>query len=89
MQLFLHFHCGELDCSPDPLTSIISEIYEAALSFLGQHILPKSCNESMTCVSPAEMGVTKRAAWLTVSLVLWCSESSWSARGHMSQKSGP
>lgn len=56
MQLFLHFHSGELDCSPDPLTSIISEIYEAVISFLGQHIPPKSHNESMTCVFPCRDG---------------------------------
>lgn len=37
MRLFLHFHSGELDCHLDPLTSIISDIHEAAISFLGQH----------------------------------------------------
>ena len=35
--IFLHFYSGELDCSPNPLTSIISEIYEVVISFLGQH----------------------------------------------------
>lgn len=33
---FRHFYSGELDYC-NPLTSVISEIYEVVISFLGQH----------------------------------------------------
>jgi hypothetical protein len=84
--IFLHFYSGELDCSPNPLTSIISEIYEVVISFLGQHSSHEPSSLIDVCLPlQREELLSMSPGQQSVPLVLWCSKSSQPAKGHASQ----